>query len=152
MFLLPSACHLSYLLFPSRSWSSSWVFQFQNPHLRFYLQSFLKNCTCHFIRLFNNLFSTVISSNFNFFNFLWSLSWLFLLQVKLCMCFIKHNVVNMYRRVEVWHHTFLNSTLKEGEQIASCPEERAPCIQWIGGCVGPRADLHVVEEKHFAPT
>jgi hypothetical protein len=55
---------------------------------------------------------------------------------------------------DVWIHTFLTSALDGGEWTAShpgrfTPGERAPGTHWIGGWVGPRADLDDVEKRKF---
>jgi hypothetical protein len=49
---------------------------------------------------------------------------------------------------------FLTSALAGGEWSTSrpgrfTPGERAPCTHWIGGWVGPRADLDDVEKRKF---
>jgi hypothetical protein len=60
-----------------------------------------------------------------------------------------------YWGVEVQLHAFLTSELDGGEWSASrpgrfTPRERAPGTHWIGGWVGPRADLDAVAMKKIS--
>jgi len=57
-----------------------------------------------------------------------------------------------YWGVEVQHHAFLNLALEGGEWLASCPShftprERPPSTYWIGGWMGPSANLDLAEKK-----
>jgi hypothetical protein len=57
-----------------------------------------------------------------------------------------------YRRVDVYIHIFLTSSLAGGERSDSrpcrfTPGVRATGIHWIGGWVGPRAGLDEVEKR-----
>jgi hypothetical protein len=59
-----------------------------------------------------------------------------------------------YGGVDVQIFIFLTSALSGGEWSASLPgrftpEERAPCTQWIGSWVDPRAGLDDVEKIKF---
>jgi hypothetical protein len=61
-----------------------------------------------------------------------------------------------YGGVDVEIHVFFTSALFGGEWSASQPGrftsgERAPVIHWIGGWVGSRTGLDVVEERKFLP-
>jgi hypothetical protein len=56
-----------------------------------------------------------------------------------------------YGGVDVQTNVFLTSALVGGEWSASrpgrfTPKERAPATHWIGGWVGPRADLEDMEK------
>jgi hypothetical protein len=60
----------------------------------------------------------------------------------------------VYGGMEVSLHQFLTLALDGGEWSASCLRcftsgEQAVCMHWIGGWVGPRADLDPGEEKHL---
>jgi hypothetical protein len=62
-----------------------------------------------------------------------------------------------YGEFDVYIHIFLTSALAGVEWSASrrcrfTPEERAHGIHWIGGWVGPRADLDDVEKRILDPT
>jgi hypothetical protein len=77
---------------------------------------------------------------------------LFIVNVKLSMCFIKHHTMKMYRGVEVQLHTFLTSALDGAEWSITClgcfiPRKRAASTHWIGGWVGSRASLDAVAKK-----
>jgi hypothetical protein len=59
-----------------------------------------------------------------------------------------------YGEVDVCSHIFLTSAVVGGEGSASrpgrfTPAERAPCSQWIGGWIGPRASLDDGEKSKF---
>jgi hypothetical protein len=59
-----------------------------------------------------------------------------------------------YGGVAVWMHVFLILVLVGGEWSASrpgryTPKERAPGTHWVGGWVGPRAGLDIVEKRKF---
>jgi hypothetical protein len=75
--------------------------------------------------------------------------------LKLSLCFTnKHYAMKAYRKVDVWIHIFLTSALVQGEWSAShryrfTPGERAPCTQWIGGWMDPRAGMDDVEKRKF---
>jgi hypothetical protein len=74
-------------------------------------------------------------------------------KVKLSLCLqIKHHAMKAYARVDVYTHVFLTSALVGGEWSASLsshftPGERAPRTQWIGGWVGRRIGLEVLEKR-----
>jgi hypothetical protein len=60
--------------------------------------------------------------------------------------------MKLYNRLQVYSHTFLTMALNGGEWSASCPghftiTERDPSTHGIGGCMGPSASLHAVEER-----
>jgi hypothetical protein len=60
--------------------------------------------------------------------------------------------MKMYGEVEVQLHAFLTSTFCGGERSASrhsrfTPGERVPGNYWIGGWVGPRANLDAVAKR-----
>jgi hypothetical protein len=76
------------------------------------------------------------------------------LKVKLPLCLTKHNVMEVYRGVEVLLNAFLTSALDGGEWSASLPGRfisrgRSTGTHWIGGWVGPRAGLDVMLEETF---
>jgi hypothetical protein len=59
-----------------------------------------------------------------------------------------------YVEVHIWIHVFLTSALGGRECSASrtcryTPEERAPDIHWIGGCVNLRTGLDDMEKLKF---
>jgi hypothetical protein len=59
-----------------------------------------------------------------------------------------------YGGEDVYIHIFLTSALVGDEWSASRPDrftpgERAPGTQWIGGWMGPRADMDDVENRKF---
>jgi hypothetical protein len=59
-----------------------------------------------------------------------------------------------YVGMDVGIHIFLTSAIVGGECSAShpgrfTPGERAPGTHWIGGWVGPRADLDDAEKRKF---
>jgi hypothetical protein len=56
-------------------------------------------------------------------------------------CLIKHHAMKKYWGVEVQIHAFLTFALDKGEWSASCLDCFTPGMHWIGGWVGPRADL-----------
>jgi hypothetical protein len=53
-----------------------------------------------------------------------------------------------YGRVDVYIHVFLTSALVGGEWSASRPGRFTPGTHWLGGWMGPRADL----DDNLAPT
>jgi hypothetical protein len=73
---------------------------------------------------------------------------IYIFKIKTCNC-IKTNLIK--------NHTMktyggMTSVLYGGEWSASCPDhfipkERSPGTNWIGGWVGPRADLGAVENR-----
>jgi hypothetical protein len=54
-----------------------------------------------------------------------------------------------YGGVDVQTRVFLTSALLGGEWSASRPGRFTPGTHWIGGWVGPRADLDDVERRKF---
>jgi hypothetical protein len=76
-------------------------------------------------------------------------------KVKLSLCLTKHHAMKTYWGVEVQLHAFLTSALDGGEWSASrpgrfTPREKAPFTHWIGGSVGPRADLDAVVKRKIS--
>jgi hypothetical protein len=63
------------------------------------------------------------------------------IKVDLFVVLIKHHATKMYGVVEAWFHSFLISALGGGEWSVSRPGRFTPGVHWIGGCVGPRADM-----------
>jgi hypothetical protein len=68
--------------------------------------------------------------------------------VKLSVCFIKHIIMKIYGRLEVWLHSFSTMGLDEGKRSASCPihftlegsvaEQELGGSQRWSGCGGER--------------
>jgi hypothetical protein len=74
-------------------------------------------------------------------------------RVKLSLNLTKH-YAKAYGGVDVQIDIFLTSAPVGGEWSAShpcrfTPRERTPCTHWIGGWVGPRADLDGMEKWTF---
>jgi hypothetical protein len=54
-----------------------------------------------------------------------------------------------YGGVDVYVHIFFTSALVGGEWSALSPCSFTPGTHWIGGWVGPRADLDYTEKRKF---
>jgi hypothetical protein len=80
-----------------------------------------------------------------------------LLKVKVSLCFINYAICHE----DILDSgsiapPFLTSALHRGEQSAShpgcfIPKERGPGSHWIEGCVGPGANLDIMEKRKVLP-
>jgi hypothetical protein len=69
---------------------------------------------------------------------------------------VKHYAMKTFGLVDAYTHVFLTSALV-GEWSVSrpgrfTPGERAPGTHWIGGWVGPRANLDYMEKWKYMPS
>jgi hypothetical protein len=70
-----------------------------------------------------------------------------MIKVELFLCLlIKHYAMKAYGAVDIQIHIFLTSALAGGEWSASCPGEKDPGTNWMGGWVNTRASLDDVEK------
>jgi hypothetical protein len=72
--------------------------------------------------------------------------------LKLFLCLTKHHTMETYGGMDVQLHVFITSALDGGKWSASHPSYFTPgegtySTHWIGGRVGPRANLDVVARR-----
>jgi hypothetical protein len=76
------------------------------------------------------------------------------LKVKLSLCLNKQHVMKMGGGVEVYFHIFLTLARDVHRQLHApvllMTGERTPGMHWIGGWVGLRADLYILEKRKFS--
>jgi len=78
-----------------------------------------------------------------------------MVKVKLSLFIAKYEAMKTYGGVTIYFNTVI-SVLDGGEWLASRPDhfisvEGGACTRWLGGCVGLRAGLDAVENKHSQP-